>query len=164
MSNQFESQKGVSLVIMFFIMTIILAIVLNITIILFNEVRMISGIGNYLASFYAADSAIEKTLYFDRKQIPSGAVRGFCDMCTACAATTGDCTGCSMTGSDCGISTCTSCQVDFVTYFSDASRSYVVHTTTAPNVSDSAKSDTIIDAKGLYKDITRQIRSSYTTP
>lgn len=65
-----KDQKGVSLVISFFIMVIIVAIVLAITTLLYNEIKMIRNIGNSVVAFYAADSGIEKVLYYDRKVHP----------------------------------------------------------------------------------------------
>jgi hypothetical protein len=71
-----KDQKGVSLIISFFIMVIIVAIVLAITTLLYNEIKMIRNIGNSVVAFYAADSGIEKVLYYDRKVIPVGS-RGY---------------------------------------------------------------------------------------
>lgn len=65
-----KGEKGVSLVIAFFIMVIIVAIVLAITTLLYNEIKMIRNIGNSVVAFYAADSGIEKVLYYDRKVHP----------------------------------------------------------------------------------------------
>ena len=73
-------QAGVSLIIAFFVMTIILAVVLSITTLLYQEIKMIRNIGNSVVAFYAADSGVEKVLYYDRKVIPEGAKRGLCSM------------------------------------------------------------------------------------
>jgi len=75
-----NSEKGVSLVIAFFIMIIILAIIISITTLLYKEIKMIRNIGNSVVAFYAADSGIEKIMYYDRKVIPEGAERGLCAM------------------------------------------------------------------------------------
>jgi hypothetical protein len=64
-----DKQKGVSLIITFFIMIIILAIVLSISIILYSEVGVVNDTGNSVASLYAGESGIEKVLYYER-QVP----------------------------------------------------------------------------------------------
>lgn len=63
-----DSQKGVSLIITFFIMIIILSVVLSISIILYSEVKVIRNISNSIVGLYAADSGIEKVLYYDRQE------------------------------------------------------------------------------------------------
>ena len=73
-------QKGVSLIISFFIMVIILSVVLSVSALLYSEIKVIRNIGNSVVSFYAADSGIEKLIYYDRKVLPDGAVRGLCSM------------------------------------------------------------------------------------
>jgi hypothetical protein len=80
-----DKQKGVSLIMVFFIMIIVLSIVLSISILLYREVKVIRNMGNSVVSLYAADSGIEKVLYYDRQVKPtltdgSGAVRGLCSM------------------------------------------------------------------------------------
>jgi hypothetical protein len=62
-----DKQKGVSLIVTFFIMMIFLAIVLSISILLYSEVKVVRNIGNSMAGLYAADSGIEKILYYDRQ-------------------------------------------------------------------------------------------------
>ncbi len=154
----YYNQKGVSLIITFFITTIIIAIVLSISTILFNEIKIIGDIGNSVSSFYAADTGIEKTLYFDRKQIPQGAARGFCNICTACNGS--DCQNCALSGSDCGITTCTNCQLTYNSAFNG--RTYSVSATVSPNVANPMLSDLIINSTGLYNGVTRQINSTTT--
>lgn len=75
-----ENQKGISLIITFFIMIVILAVVLSISTILYSEIKIIRNMGNSMASIFAADSGIEKVLYYDRQVIPTGATRGLCTM------------------------------------------------------------------------------------
>ncbi|MCX6720923.1 MAG: pilus assembly PilX N-terminal domain-containing protein [Candidatus Staskawiczbacteria bacterium] len=60
-------QRGVSLVITFFIMIIILSVVLSVSILLYSELKVIRNIGNSTVGFYAADSGIEKVLYYDKQ-------------------------------------------------------------------------------------------------
>lgn len=78
-----RKQKGVSLIITFFMMMIVLVIVLSVSIILYSEVKIIRNIGGSVLSFYAADSGIEKVLYYDRQVKPSGVSRGLCSMLSA---------------------------------------------------------------------------------
>src|SRR3989344_5913691 len=79
-----SSEKGVSLIITFFILVIILAVVLSISVILYSEIKIIRNIGDSVAAFYAADSGIEKTLYYDRKMAPEGATGGKSGVCVIC--------------------------------------------------------------------------------
>ncbi|MGA2418047.1 MAG: hypothetical protein ABSF55_02320, partial [Candidatus Staskawiczbacteria bacterium] len=65
-----DKQKGVSLIITFFIMIIILSVVLSISILLYSEIKVIRNIGNSVVGFYAADSGIEKVLYYDKQVLP----------------------------------------------------------------------------------------------
>lgn len=78
-----NNEKGVALIIMFFVMIVIVAAVLSVSALLFSEIKMIRSIASSVISFYAADSGIEKVLYYDRKVIPQEAVvkRGLCAMC-----------------------------------------------------------------------------------
>ncbi len=153
-------QRGVSLIITFLIMTVIIAIVLSISSILFNEIKIIGDIGNSVLAFHAADTGIEKTLYFDRKQIPVGGSRGFCNTCTACVNTTNDCNNCTLTGSNCGLTTCTNCQLTYNAAF--LGKTYSVSATVSPNIANPLLSDLIINSTGLYKGVTRQVNYSNT--
>lgn len=64
-------QKGVSLIITLFIMIILLAVVLSISALLYSEVKIIRNIGNSVAGYYAAESGIEKVLFYDRQILPN---------------------------------------------------------------------------------------------
>ena len=64
-------------------MIIILGVVLFISALLYSEVKIIKNIGDSTIAFYAADSGAEKILYYDRQKIPTGAVRGICNICDA---------------------------------------------------------------------------------
>src|SRR3989344_7397808 len=105
-----NNQKGVSLIITFFIMTILLALVLGISTILFNEIKIIGNIGNSVSALYAADAGIEKTLFYDNKVIPDGGHRGICNICNTCA--TGDCNSCTAVGT-CDPITCSECDITY---------------------------------------------------
>ena len=78
-----NKEKGVSLIIIFFIMMVIIAVILSVSILLYSEVRIMRNMAASVVSFYAADSGIEKVLYYDRRVIPTGASRGFCSICEA---------------------------------------------------------------------------------
>lgn len=107
-------EKGVSLIITFFVLVIVLAVVLSISVILYNELKIIRNIGDSVVAFYAADSGVEKTLYYDRKVLPedmAGSMRGICNICnyencTLKAEVGGDVNGCNDL-------TCENCEVAF---------------------------------------------------
>lgn len=71
-----KKESGVSLIITFYMMMIVLIIVLAISIILYSEVKIIRNIGGSVLSFYAADSGIEKVLYYDRQVLPTSSIGG----------------------------------------------------------------------------------------
>jgi hypothetical protein len=70
-SKLLGDEKGISMIMTFFIMIIALSVVLSISILLYSEVKVIRNIGNSIVSFYAADSGIDKVLYYDRQVLPS---------------------------------------------------------------------------------------------
>lgn len=152
-----SEQRGVSLIITFLIMTIMLAIVLSTTTILFNEIKIIRDIGDSLSSFNSASSGIEKTLYFDRKQIPTGASRGFCNICNVC--TSNDCSNCTVTslatdGSNgCNVTSCTNCEVTYNSSFDG--RNYSVDAKVTPDPLNSNISNLNIVSNGFYNNTTR---------
>jgi len=176
-----QSQKGVSLVIAFFVMTIILAIVLAITTLLYSEIKMIRNIGNSVVAFYVADSGVEKVLYYDRKIIVSGATRGLCSMFSYDAETapnecpeSGEVSGlnaglyCIPVGTGlrltdelnhtdgCDVNVCDACEVSFNTTFPDNQKSYLVTATVIPNESGGASSLTI-GSTGSFKSLSRKV-------
>jgi hypothetical protein len=152
-----QHQKGVSLIIVFLIMTIIVAVVLSVSTIMFDEIKIISGIGNSVFSFYAVDTGIEKTLYFDRKGDAGQYARGFCNICQSCNDPSIDpsqyCNNCTLTETEpggCG-SSCSSCQLYYESDF--AGDAYKI-TATVPSVDP----DFDMDLKGFYKNVTRKIQ------
>ncbi len=179
-----KDQKGVSLIISFFIMVIIVAIVLAITTLLYNEIKMIRNIGNSVVAFYAADSGIEKVLYYDRKVIPVGS-RGLCSM-VEYNATTND-TACptkaqissinsalncnQVPGVDfkvindatktegCDPEVCNNCTITFATDFpsetANNGKKYTVSARVAPN--SEGEIELTIDSLGEYKRLTRKV-------
>jgi len=124
-----NSERGVSLIITFFIMTIILSVVMAISTILYSEIKIIRNIGNSVGAFYLADSGAEEVLYYDRRAVPTEAVRGICNICSvvsSCSTTSTVTDGCQK---------CTDCNIAFTTtinseksYNVDAHVSVVPHT------------------------------------
>jgi len=168
-----NKEKGVSLIITFFILTIILAVVLSISMLLYGQIKIIRNIGNSVIAFYAADSGVEKFLYYDRKQLPVIVIeeeeivgeRGLCyigDICSDCTpgingdpgdCVEADCHNWSATGNDCDPLTCTDCVISFETFFNGKSYDVEVSTTIIdefPNTS--------VDSRGVYKEVSRKIQ------
>lgn len=132
-----NSEKGVSLIITFFIMIIILSVVLAISVLLYSEIKVIRNVGNSVVSFYAADSGVEKVLYYDNQILPilnegteqeTIAPRGLCSIFSSCTDTLaygGDpsiyCKEVSdkITGSDCDPTTCANCKISFDSILED---------------------------------------------
>lgn len=150
-SNIENSQKGISLILTFFIMTIILAIVLGVGAILVSEIKIIRAMGNSVVAFYAADSGIEKTLYFERKKPPEG----ICNICTECLSP--DCESCTTSGNDCDPMTCADCEVSYYTEFNG--KKYEVEAI----VVSRAEFETTIKSFGDYKETTRAIELTFTS-
>jgi hypothetical protein len=61
--NSQNSQRGISLLFIVLISSLILAIGLGLTALLIQEMRMMSEIGYSVTAFYAADSGIEAAIY-----------------------------------------------------------------------------------------------------
>jgi len=164
-----NSQKGVSLIITFFIMTIVLAVVLSISTILYSELRIIRNMGNSVVAFFAADSGIEKFLYYDRKVIPTGAARGICNIYNICA--TAGCINCASTPLDTGgtgCTNCTNCHIDFTTIIdADEPKSYHVVADVSPGSPPSqgecGMSQGVAKSYGVYKDTARAINLDIET-
>lgn len=146
-------ERGVSLIITFFIMTIILSVVMAISTILYSEIKIIRNIGNSVVSFFAADGGVEKVLYYDRKEVPIGGERGMCNICNACP----DCQQCSLvSGLDCQPETCSDCHIVLLRNFiNDTGESYNLDIV----VNQQCKiSSGTINSYGFYKDASRAIR------
>jgi hypothetical protein len=168
-----NSEKGVSLIITFFIMIIILAVVLSTSTLLYSEIKVIRNISYSVSAFYSADSGIEKVLFYDRQILPSlgdGAVgeRGLCYMCDTgnpyrCPNGSGDnslfCNDCTQTPLDtemagCNANTCDNCEISFNTSF--GGKYYEVIAKVSPS-SDEKFSVLEVKSKGTYKNVYRQI-------
>ena len=61
-----DSQKGVILIITFFVTTIIILILMSVSTILFNEIKILQSTRKLISTFYASDSNMEKTLYLNK--------------------------------------------------------------------------------------------------
>ncbi len=163
-----NSQKGVSLIITFFIMTIVLAVVLSISTILYSELRIIRNMGNSVVAFFAADSGAEKVLYYDRKIVPAGAASGICNICTACDAGSADCDDCTADGDDCD--QCTDCMVAFKTIINQGSSSEKSYDVVAgispgptPPPGQCGTSEAYLQSRGIYKNTKRAINLDIET-
>lgn len=178
-----DNQKGVSLIITFFIMVIILAVVLSVSAILYSEIKVIRNIGNSIVAFYAADSGMEKLLYYDRNVFAENlsATRGLCVICQDVNPTCSPddlgagntnksiyCNDCHMnptdtpTGGDlqphgCDPDVCNNCEVSFKTSFGDG-KDYYVWASVSPSTEQIGFTDLIIKSKGSYNNVERQIQ------
>ena len=160
MPNVLKNEKGVSLVITFFIMMILLAVVLGISVILYSELKVVRNMGNSVVAFYAADTGVEQALYFDRH----GTTPGFCNICASAVCQADPVLPCSTlpqeicktSGSDCAVSTCTSCKISYKSNFPGNTKNYLVTINTS---SDDQKLYATIDSNGDYSQTTRQIET-----
>lgn len=164
MPNAQKNQRGVSLVITFFIMAVMLAVVLNISLILHSKVTIVANVGNSISAFYAAESGIEKTLYYDRKVIQGKQTRGFCNICASCKPT--DCKNCVATslttsGSNgCDPVNCKNCKITYDSSFDG--RDYSVDAMLTPYSQGSNVYTLSIDCKGSYKGTVRAAELNVT--
>jgi hypothetical protein len=164
----FKSEKGVSLIITFFIMIIVLSVVLSVSILLCGQLKLLRNIGNSVIAFYAADSGIEKVLYYDW-QVKNGDTRGLCSMLDLakpnyciedgsgdssiyCKAYPDDPKPLVPQGSDC--TNCTDCVVKFSTDIGDS-----IYNTTATVSTDG---NFIIDSAGIFGGTQRKIQTLIT--
>lgn len=164
----YNSQKGISLIITFLIMTIVLAVVLSISAILYSELRIIRNMGNSVVAFFAADSGVEKFLYYDRKVIPTGAARGICNICSICPIA--GCNVCASAPLDIGgigCTNCTHCHIDFTTIIDAGEKSYRVVADVSPGPPPSpgecGMSQGVTKSYGDYKDTKRAINLDIET-
>jgi hypothetical protein len=147
-------EKGVSLIITFFIMGIALSVVLGISSILFTEIQMIRDAGNSVAAFYLADSGVEATLYFDNKNIPTDGTRGICDIGNITDIHNIDSVNLvDPSGEDgCDLATCAECDISFnVSFPGEPEKKIDIFVSVSPSPND------IISSRGTYKTTTRAI-------
>lgn len=169
------------MVITFFVMTTILAVILSVSVVLYAEIKAIRNMGNSAVSFYAADSGIEKVLFYDRSVKQPGAERGFCSMLSygnqdeyhfAECPRTSDVEGldsslyCDYSGEvvnvrpldtegrGCDNDKCNNCELSFTTQLSNGSTSEVEASIT-PNETEG--SDLAIKSTGIFNGVKRAI-------
>ncbi len=171
--TQDKNQKGVALIITFFIMVVILGINLSVSAILYSEIKIVRNIGSSIVAFYGAESGVEKVLYYDRK-VPfvdgeGVSHRGLCYMCetsnpSGCyedpIGNTGEksiyCNGCEpllpkdIDLKGCDPNVCNNCEVTFNTQIDNEKR-YEIIATVSPGLSSN---DVFfkVDSTGYYKD------------
>jgi len=172
-----KQQQGVSLMITSFIMIIILSVVLSVSAILYSQLKMIKNIGDSVVSFYAADSGIEKVLYYDRRVMPTIgqdgqgnnilAERGLCVMYntsgyqqTACQGSDSSfdpsvrCNNATvpnaLAANGCDADTCDNCEISFDTTFNGKSYSVIARVQNNPYLLS-------IESKGNYGNVVRKI-------
>lgn len=162
-----NSEKGISLLITFFIMIIVLSVILSISVILYSEIKVIRNMGDSVVAFYTAASGVEKILYYDRKVIPEGATgskRGVCYMCKP--AEPGDtshiidpdCKSIIAPAEDptgCDSKTCENCKISFNNTTLSGRKNYSITATVAPMIDPINPkikfSELSIDSVGAYK-------------
>lgn len=148
--NAKNHEQGISLIIVFFIMTIILSVVLGLSIILLSEFKRTKSVGESLSAFYSADSGIEKLLYYNRKKTPVGATGGICSICDSCSGL--DCE-CTKVGEDC--EKCTSCRIIIKETINSANNQKYQADAIIYPIGDFYNLD--ISVKGFYKNTSRAI-------
>ncbi|MCX6723318.1 MAG: pilus assembly PilX N-terminal domain-containing protein [Candidatus Staskawiczbacteria bacterium] len=169
-----DKQKGVSLIMTFFIMIILLSVVLSISVILYSEIKIVRNVGNSVVSFYAADSGIEKVLYYDRQVKPAGAIRGLCSMfddinnsdryCKKdlidftsgiyCNSQNHDILNGDFTG--CDLDKCNNCWISFETTFDGMK--YTTRAEVSPDATKLDNTNFKIESKGIFNGTQRQIQ------
>lgn len=158
-----NNQKGVSLIMAFFVMVVVISVVLSVSSLLYSEIKIIRNMSDSVVSFYAADSGIEKLLYYDRKVLGTSGQRGLCLMCysgadRSCSDALSDSSLnciCDSVSADCDIANCVNCQVTFHTLVDGAvdGRYYSV----TADVNSTATYDMDIKSNGTYKSSGRAI-------
>ncbi len=154
-----NSQKGVSLVISFLIMTIMLGIVLSASVIVYSEINIIRNMGNAIIALYAAESGAEKTLYYDRKHIPVGSSRGLCSLCTVCVSS--QCNECVVTPisvGGCNLTTCNNCKITYNSVVDD--KEYSIDATITPDQANPGITLFKVQSRGYYKESSRSVEAN----
>lgn len=65
-----SSQKGITLLLVILLLSVLMTISIGIFNVIYGEILISGEIGNSYKAFYAADSAAEKFLYLDRLAVP----------------------------------------------------------------------------------------------
>src|SRR3989344_4839276 len=146
-----NSESGISLVVTFLIMTVLLGIVLSLSTILLGQIKIIGNITNSIVATSYAQTGLERLLYLNKKQVPIGASRGLCNICNVCSL--GNCSNCKLVsraydGSNgCG-TTCSNCTITYDTQLDDGS--YTIEASVVGN-------NLHVISKGYYRDAARSI-------
>ncbi len=169
-NKNINNQRGVSLIITFFIMIIVLSVVLSVSILLYSQLKVLRNIGNSVIAFYAADSGIEKVLYYDW-QVKNGNIRGLCSMAINCiqdpnpnniltehSIYCNDLKPTSFIGG-CDPAVCNNCTISFDTSFGINGPTYHLIAEVKPSELYPTSSDFNATAKGIFGGTTRQIKT-----
>jgi len=82
-----KNEKGISIYLALMVMSILLALSLGISTILFGQMKIMKEMGYSVIAFYAADTGIEKILYDDSQGID---IMTTCPESTPCLGNVGD--------------------------------------------------------------------------
>lgn len=77
-NTQRTDERGVSLYMVFMIMTLLLGIGFGMSALLLSQLDTLRGIGHSVLAFYATDAGIERVLYIDQKNCASDPERLVC--------------------------------------------------------------------------------------
>jgi uncharacterized protein (TIGR02145 family) len=150
-------ESGVSLIITFFIMMIVLAVVLSVSAILYSEIKVIRNIGDSVIAFYTADAGVEKALYYDRKS--ENVAEGKHGICYMCANENKkkdqDCVAIETLNNNpagCDSATCKDCKITFNSASSDllGNKNFLVTAVVSPGADDPGFSNISINSVGSY--------------
>src|SRR3989344_1355294 len=147
-----NSESGISLVVTFLIMTVLLGIVLSLSTILIGQIKIIGNITNSIVATSYAQTGLERLLYLNKKQVPIGASRGLCNICNVCSL--GNCSNCKLVsraydGSNgCGVTTCSNCTITYDARLDNGS--YSIEANIIGN-------NLHVTSKGYYRDAARSI-------
>ncbi len=157
-----NNQKGISLIMVFFIMLIMIAMVLGVSTILYKEILAISDIGNSAYAVPVAEGGREKAMYYDIKKVPLGGTgSGLCNTCNTCPISGSDpntyCNNCTLTElvlDGCNPLTCSNCTISFDS--SDGVSSNSVSATIGKSCQDPSVQLFNLYSTGVYRGVTRQ--------
>ncbi len=153
-------QKGISIFIIMTIISMVSITILGVTAIMTSEMKISRNIGDSVIAFFVADTGIERSFYYDRKKIPQGANRGFCNICDSCLNCYECVTESTIVEEDgCNPLTCHGCKISF---YDDTlnNRRYKISAET--NQGDGL-TKTIFKSYGDFRETTRAIELSITT-
>lgn len=153
-------QKGVAIVITFFVMTVMIVSVSSIGALLLRENTAISDVTNSMVARYVADAGIESVFYYNGGQHPLKP--GICNICNVCdspgQAASLRCSSCQATALEfggCNIASCGHCAITYESFFND--KSYQVSLTIDKDEQNPAIYDISVKSTGTYKNISREM-------